>query len=336
MANTDRLLQLFHAYREQNDASFRRAAEALISEEVMANHHGLASELQKALGTSRNGGTRMNGLRPLHAASGPSEDLVFFPRSSTEEMRVVFCPETESQVSRVLEEHRQRLKLAEHGLRPKFRLLLWGPPGCGKTLTAKYLAQQLGLPLGILRLSATVSLYLGETAARVQQAFDAATLSPMVLFLDEVDAIAKDRDDGNDVGELKRVVNSLLQAIDGFQDERSLLVAASNHQYLLDDAAWRRFDAIIHFPLPGPDQRAAFMARLLNGVSLSGRLTSSVKASDGLSFADIERSVNEAVKTMVLAGRSGIKGSDVAAEIRMVKSTTTAARRRTSRSDREL
>jgi hypothetical protein len=251
VANPDRLLQLFYAYREQNDASFRRAAEALISEEAMANHHSLANELHKALGPPRNGGGRINGLRPLHSDRASAEGLLSFPRITPEEMRVIFLPETERQIFRVLEEHRQRLKLAEHGFRPKTKLLLWGPPGCGKTLTARYLAQQFGLPLAVL----------GETAARVQAAFDAAAQTPMVLFFDEADAIAKGRDDSNDVGELKRVVNSLLQAMDGFDDTRSLVVAASNHQYLLDDAAWRRFDAIIHFPLPGPDERGSLGVR---------------------------------------------------------------------------
>jgi SpoVK/Ycf46/Vps4 family AAA+-type ATPase len=335
VANPDRLVQLFRAYRDQNDTSFRRAAEAIISEEVMANHHGLASELLKALGPTPNGGGRPNSLRPLHIDRGASESLLSFPRITPEEMRVVFCPDTERQVARVLEEYRQRLKLAEHGYRPKVRLLLWGPPGCGKTLTARYLAQQLGLRLGVVRLSATISMYLGETAARVQQAFDAAAETPMVLFFDEFDTVAKDRDDGNDVGELKRVVNSLLQALDGFEDARSLLVAASNHQYLLDDAAWRRFDAIIRFPLPGPGERAAFMARLLNGVNFSGSLAAAVKASEGLSFADVERSVTEAVKTMILAGRSEIKAGDVAAEVKALKSSLTEARRINPRSARE-
>ena len=165
MANPDRLLQLFHAYREQNDTSFRRAAEALISEEVMANHHALASELQKALGPSRNGGARMSRLRSLRSEQQATDGLLFFPRIGSENMAAsFFCPETEVQISRVLEEQRQRLKLAEHGYRPKSRILLWGPPGCGKTLAARYLAQQLGLPLAILRLSAAVSYYLGETA----------------------------------------------------------------------------------------------------------------------------------------------------------------------------
>ena len=335
MPNPDRLLQLFHAYREQNDTSFRRAAEAIIAEEVMANHHTLASQLQKALGPSRNGNGKHHELRSLRAMNRPADDLLFFPPVGSEDMHVHLCPGTQAQITRVLDEHRNRLKLAEHGYRPKSRLLLWGAPGCGKSLTARYLAQQLGMPLGILRLSAAVSYYLGETSVRLQQAFDTAANTPMVLFLDEIDALAKNRDDDNDIGELKRVVNSLLQAMDGFGDTRSILVAASNHQHLLDDAAWRRFDAIIHFPLPGAAERSKFLNRLLNGARVTGSIVSAARAAKGLSFADIEKAVVEAMKTMILAGLSEISASNIAAEIRTVKTTTVEARRHAPRSDRE-
>lgn len=333
MPNPERLLQLFHAYREQNDTSFRRAAEAIIADEATANHHSLANQLQKALGPSRNG-HKPHSLRPLHGERR-SDDLLFFPPVGTEDMHVLFSPETQAQITRILEEHRQRLRLAEHGFRPKSRLLLWGPPGCGKSLTARFLAQQLGMPLGVLRLSAAVSYYLGETSVRLQQAFDTAAATPMVLFFDEIDAVAKNRDDSNDIGELKRVVNSLLQAMDGFSSTRSILVAASNHQHLLDDAAWRRFDAIIHFPLPAAEERSKLLGRLLNGVRVSGPLTAAVRASKGLSFADIEKAVIEAVKTMILSDSSEINTHDVTAEIKTLKSATVRARRQAPGSDRE-
>ncbi len=312
-----------------------RAAGAIIAEEATANHHSLASQLQKALGPTRNGNGRAPELRPLQGNNRPADGLLFFPPVGSEDMRILFCPETQTQITRVLEEHRQRLRLAEHGYRPKSRLLLWGPPGCGKSLTARYLSQQLGMPLGVLRLSAAVSYYLGETSVRLQQAFDTAATTPMVLFFDEIDALGKNRDDSNDIGELKRVVNSLLQAMDGFSDTRSILVAASNHQHLLDDAAWRRFDAIIHFPLPGEEERSKFLSRLLNGVRVTGQRSSAIRASKGMSFADIEKAVTEAVKTMILSDSPEIKVGNVIAEIKAVKSTTVKARRHAPRSDRE-
>ncbi len=179
----------------------------------------------------------------------------------------------------------------------------------------------------MLRLSATVSYYLGETSTRVQQAFDAAESASMVLFIDEIDAIAKNRDDTNDIGELKRVVNSLLQALDGFQNPHSLFVAASNHQYLLDDAAWRRFDAIIQFPLPSAEERAKFIAHLLSGVRMTGSVSPAVKMSEDLSFADIEKAVVDAIKAMILAHRRDVRMGDIVAELKSIKTTTAEARR---------
>lgn len=321
----DRLLQLFQAFRDHNDHSFRRAAESIIADELAANHHDFANELRKAIGSSpRTAAHQLNGFRPKDRRG--AADLLYFPRVAPEGPRLFLAAGTEKLLNRVLEEHRSRLKLAEHGYRPKSKLLFWGPPGCGKTLTAYYLAQQLGLPLGILRISAAISSYLGETATRLQQVFDAAAETPMVLFFDEVDALAKERDDANDVGELKRVVNSLLQALDAFQGSRSLLVAASNHQKLLDPAVWRRFDAVIHFPMPGQEEREPFLKRLLNGVRVTGALSGSAKAADGLSYADIERAVTEAVKSMILAGRTDLKATEITEEIKTVKEVIAHAR----------
>jgi SpoVK/Ycf46/Vps4 family AAA+-type ATPase len=243
--------------------------------------------------------------------------------------------DTRSRIARVVEEQTNRLKLAEHGYLPKSRLLFWGPPGCGKTLAAHYLSYQLGLPLGVLRISATISSFLGETASRIQQAFDAARQSPMILLLDEVDAIAKDRDDENDVGELKRVVNSLLQALDSFRDGKSILVAASNHQYLLDSAVWRRFDTFIRFSLPGEAARAEFMAQLLSGVRLSGSLGAPTKASRRLSYAEIERAVTEAVKTMILTGRDELRSTEVTEELNSIRKLLSQARKRPLRTRRD-
>lgn len=335
VATHDRLLQLFQAFREHNEPSFRRAAEAIISDELAANHHGQARELQQALGASRNGSNPANGFRAIPKDRRGSDDILFHPKPPSDPALIVLEAEAQRAISRVLDEHNHRLKLAAHGYQPKSKLLFWGPPGCGKTLAAHFVAQQLGLPLAVLRLSATVSSYLGETAARIQHAFDAATRSPMVLFFDEIEALAKDRDDENDVGELKRVVNTFLQAMDGFQNTKSLLVAASNHQYLLDTALWRRFDKVIQFPIPGAEVRESYLRRLLSGVHVTGSLGPAVRAAECLSFADIERAVTEAVKSMVLADRDDLKGSEIADEVKALKGAIANAKQRLPRSPRD-
>ncbi|HEX8116490.1 MAG TPA: ATP-binding protein, partial [Pyrinomonadaceae bacterium] len=250
------LLKLLEAYRDSDDPGFRRAAEAIIADELTANHQGFAKELKKALGNGHAGKlARTNNLVALPKDRRDGEELVTLQKSAVDSTKIVFTEETGAKIARTLEEHRKRARLASYGYQPKTKLLFWGAPGCGKTFTAFYLGHELGLPVGVVRLNALVSSFLGDTASHLQKIFDFAASTPMVLLFDEVDAIGKDRDDRNDVGELKRVVNSLLQALDTFTPGDSVVIAASNHQYLLDEALWRRFDDIVNFPLPGAAER---------------------------------------------------------------------------------
>ena len=148
----------------------------------------------------------------------------------------------------------------------------------------------------------------------------------MVLLLDEVDAVGKNRDDPNDVGELKRVVNSLLQAMDTFNSSKSIIIAASNHQYLLDPALWRRFDDLIEFSLPGKTEREIYLQRLLNGVNFDGSLEYIVKNMSSLSYADIQRITVEAIKTMILEGRENLQSRDISEQLKAFKKVTSEAK----------
>jgi AAA+ superfamily predicted ATPase len=192
------------------------------------------------------------------------------------------------------------------------------------------IASELHLPLGVVRLNALITSFLGETASHIQRIFDMAQSTPMVLLIDEADAVAKDRDDQNDVGELKRVVNSLLQAMDTFSSTESVVIAASNHQYLLDNALWRRFDDVVLFPLPTATQVKSFLSTLLNGVGLSGNLDSVVRNTGSLSYSQIERGVVEVLKSMILEDRTEILCIDISEHFKKYKSLIKNARTRQS------
>jgi SpoVK/Ycf46/Vps4 family AAA+-type ATPase len=321
----DQLKKLFQSFRDQNDLEFHKTAEAIIAREAAANHHYLAKELKKSLGDERGfmkKATSMTNLTLVPKDRRSGEDLINLQQSDIDQTKIVLGKVTLPRIERVLVEHRNRHKLAAFGVSPKNKLLFWGPPGCGKTFTAFHLAHELGIPIGVLRLNAAISSYLGDTASHLQRVFDLANRTPMVLLLDEVDAVGKNRDDKNDVGELKRVVNSLLQAMDSFNSKNSILIAASNHQYLLDPALWRRFDDIISFPLPEKVEREKYLQIRLNGVSMEGNIPQISKLMASFSFADIEKVTTEAIKTMVLEGRDYLSSKDVTDEVANFKQAT--------------
>ena len=171
-----------------------------------------------------------------------------------------------NQIQRVIQEQRHSGRIVEHGLSPRRKLLLTGPPGTGKTMTASVLAGELGLPLFQVRLDGLITKFMGETAAKLRQIFDATNRTRGIYFFDEFDAIGSQRGIPNDVGEIRRVLNSFLQMIE--QDRsHSLVVAATNHPTILDSALFRRFDDILHYELPDEAQ----VIRLLLGSSLGLR-----------------------------------------------------------------
>lgn len=171
----------------------------------------------------------------------------------------------------ILDEQKENVKLAAHNLPAANRLLLCGPPGCGKTMTANAIANELGLSMAYVRLDGLVSSYLGQTSVNLRKVFSSMENKPIVLFLDEFDAIAKKRDDGNELGELKRVVTALLQNFDNMPDN-VFLIAATNHEHLLDPAIWRRFNYVINLGYPDDEQRAVLIEKWLSEYNIEHKL----------------------------------------------------------------
>lgn len=173
----------------------------------------------------------------------------------------VVLPENQRKlILQILEERQNNSKLAKHNLPAANRLLLCGPPGCGKTMTAHAIAHELNLPMAYVRIDGLVSSYLGQTSVNLRKIFSSVGNQNIVLFLDEFDAIAKKRDDGHEMGELKRVVTALLQNFDNMPPN-VFLIAATNHEHLLDPAIFRRFNYTINIGYPDADQRSKLIQR---------------------------------------------------------------------------
>lgn len=218
-------------------------------------------------------------------------------------------------LDRVIDEFRSKDLLARHGLAPKSRLLFIGPPGCGKTVCAETLAAELGLDVLHARFDGIVSSYLGETANNLRRVFGFAAQRDAILFFDEFDALGKRRDDAQEVGELKRVVSSFLQILDAHPKDK-IVVAATNHEGMLDDALWRRFDEVLPFPRPTTSQLERLIDLRLRAVRKRGiDLRAFAEEMTGLSYADAERVCLEAIKAMLLSGRRELTTEHVAGEL---------------------
>lgn len=215
----------------------------------------------------------------------------------------VYGRELQSSLDRFVDERRRSDALLEVGLEPTRTILFTGPPGVGKTMAARWIALKLEIPLLTLDLSAVMSSYLGRTGSNLRHVLDFAKSTECVLLLDELDAVAKRRDDGGEIGELKRLVTVLLQQLDDWPSS-GLLIAATNHEELLDPAVWRRFEEVVDFDVPNPAAAERFIQSLLSKFMPKSESWSEVLALslERQSFSDIERRINGARRAAALNG----------------------------------
>ncbi len=308
----DSVRKLVVAHANHDDTGFSKSTETIIRELTMSNRPSEAKVLRDALRLAQGNGSK--GLAPLQALPRTSESAITFVPDRYTREELFFRADTQNALDRVILEHRSASKLAQGGLQPKRKLLFWGPPGCGKTAAAHLLAVELSLPCGIVRLGSLITSFVGETGSNIQKIFTVADSRPMVLLLDEADAIAKARDDRNDVGELGRAVNALLQAMDYFAPKYSVVILASNHSHMFDPAVWRRFDEIVEFPHPGHKERAAQLRFLTGGLNIVGDLEAAARKLRLCSYADIDRGVREVAKTKLLTGAKFMQIDEIVRE----------------------
>ncbi len=309
MATADQLKALINSFREQDDARFYRVALQLAAHEARLGHGKLANELRDLIDKARaqkSAIQRSSGPVPITRPRGELEGLlsVTYPDLHLNDM--VLPSAVKDVFQRILKEHRQQGKLLEHGLKARRKFLLLGPPGTGKSLTAKVLAGELHLPLFIVRFEALITKFMGETAAKLRLIFDAMHQTRGVYLFDEFDAIGAQRAMPNETGEIRRVLNSFLQFIDE-DDSLSIIIAATNHVEILDRALFRRFDDVIRFEVPAQELIARLLRERLSGFNQESlnweALTSEAQ---GLSYGDLVRACEDAAKDMVLENRTSI------------------------------
>lgn len=240
---------------------------------------------------------------PVDRRTGAQSDLdSLLVEDSAAVAEPTWTPEVKEALDEVIAERSKIDALRAAGVHPTRSLLLVGPPGVGKTMAARWLARHVNRKLYTVDLASIMSSYLGRSGANLQKVLSAAANDTSVLFLDEFDSVAKRRGDETDIGELKRLVNVLLQSIDNWP-ESGLLLGATNHPELLDRAIWRRFDRVVEFPMPTRDEIAIFTSRKIEGAGFepSNEMIAILAVGlEGRSFADIEIWLNEAVRSSVV------------------------------------
>ncbi|WP_405021481.1 ATP-binding protein [Kitasatospora sp. NBC_00070] len=247
-------------------------------------------------------------MKPL-PTSDDDVPLVSLSQSRTSWEDLVFSSETQRVLVDLVAENLNADLLASHGLQPRRRLLLAGPSGTGKTRAAEAIAHGLGVPIVKVRLASLVSSYLGQTAKHIQRILDFAAQGSWVLSFDEIDIVASERESA-DHGEMRRVVAVLLQELEEYQGS-NIIVATTNHAAMLDSAVWRRFDEIAVFKNPNQSQIEALLSIKLRRMQVKINRTNVARSLSGMSHAQIEMVCQDAMRKVVLEGRTFVATDDI-------------------------
>jgi len=288
-----------------DEEHFNTVALQIAAAEARQGHQKFADDVKNLVNNAKSGRLKKQTI-PFNR---PSEELrgllsVVYPEKRLSD--IILTEPLLKKIKRILLEYRHIERIEQHGLIPKRKLILIGPPGTGKTMTASVLAGELGLPLFQVRLDGLISRYMGETASKLRLIFDSIENTLGIFFFDEFDAIGAERGLANDVGEARRILNSFLQMVEETMSN-SLILAATNHPEILDNALFRRFDDALIYELPDDEHIKSLLKERLSAYVLEDFewKALSEKAS-GLSYAEITNATNEVIKTAIMNGETKI------------------------------
>ena len=310
MASSNQLKALLKSYMDGDDQRFYSVAMQIAAHEAKIGHGKLAEELREMVDAAKKKAKSKSPI-PISRPKGELINLLTVSYPAIRLGQMVLSDLLTGQLERIVREQRHAQVILSHGLSPRRKLLLIGPPGTGKTMSASVLAGELGLPLFQVRMDALITKYMGETAAKLRQIFETTGQTRGVYLFDEFDTIGSQRGISNDVGEIRRVLNSFLQMIE--QDaSHSIILAATNHPEILDYALFRRFDDVLQYTLPDKNQIAHLLqSRLAHKMADTASWDELSEISSGLSYAEITRAADEALKTVLIQKRDHITVDDI-------------------------
>ena len=312
MTAAKHLIALLRSHVSGDEEQFLSVALQVAAHEARQGHGKLALQLREIVDEARSRKSLI-GKKPVPLAKPQGElaALLSASYSDTRLSSMILPKELDHRLKRIVVEQRQQYRLREHGLSPRRKILLIGPPGSGKTMTAAALAGELNLPLFTVLFDALMTRFMGETASKLRLVFDAMASTRGVYFFDEFDAIGARRTERNDVGEIRRILNSFLQFLEN-DDSDSLIIAATNHPDLLDFALFRRFDDVIQYVLPDVSIiRRILRARLATFKTRNVDWHAAAESCGGMSQAEIARTADEAAKRIILDNREEVTEDDI-------------------------
>ena len=293
MATANQLKMLVKSHFEDNNERFNTIALQIAAHEARLGHTNLANDIRKIIESSKNNKPRLkridSNLQGLFLEIYPQERL----------SDLVVAPQIKERIERIIHEFTYKDKLFKHNLENRRKIMFSGNPGTGKTMTASIIANELKLPIYVVLMDKIVTKYMGETSAKLRQIFDFIEDVPAVYLFDEFDAIGGQRGKDNEVGEMRRVLNSFLQFIERDHSD-SLIIAATNNLELLDQALFRRFDDVIHYQLPTDNEKIQLLKNRLNGNLSKKEIKELLPELDSLSHAEINQACLDVIKTSVI------------------------------------
>jgi len=294
MATAEQIKSLVKAYIDHNDDKFKTVTLQIAAHEAKLGHDKLARELKLLIdkvGTSRTQIVHLNQQQnPMLEMTIPSHDL----------SELVISDEMLDRIKRILNEYKNKNKLHSFGLTNRHKILIVGSPGTGKTLTASIIASELSLPLYTVQMDKLVTKFMGETSVKLRQVFDNIGSFTGVYLFDEFDAIGADRSLDNEVGEMRRILNSFLQFLEQDSSD-SIIIAATNNPQMLDQALFRRFDDVLHYSLPTEKEIRKLLSQKLLSFNKNFKIASKlVSAANELNQAEISRVCDDAIKDSIL------------------------------------